>query len=391
MGKWPVVTLIAAALGGCSTMPVAGPSVGEIESARQTESAPEGIELLSLDRAAVEKISSFRTPPLAGRFGDRRPSPNLTVGIGDTLVVSIYEAGTGGLFSGPQTQLGGGTKSVTLQPQLVGSSGSVSVPYAGQIQVAGRTTEQIEKAIVDKLRDKAIEPQALVTVHSPRSNLVTVNGELGGAGRVPLSPRGDRILDVIAGAGGNGTGGLKAPMSELFVRLTRDGVTASAPLATIVEDPSQNIWARPGDQIFIYRDPQSFTALGATGRSGNFTFEYDRMSLAQAIGAASGLNDEKAEPAGIFVYRLENANVVCAIKGERPCRAPTVDRPVVYRLNLRVAEGIQLAQRVPVRNRDVLYVANAEGAEIYKVMRLLSSGSSTVGNAALAGQRIHNW
>lgn len=386
MGKWPFSTLLAVVLGGCASMPVSGPSVGEIEASRQSDRAPDGIELVTLDRPAVDKLESFRAPPLAGRFTDKRPSPTQTVGIGDTLLISIYEAGTGGLFSSPTSQIASGSKSVTLQPQVVSPAGTVSVPYAGQIPVAGRTTEKIQQAIVDKLRDKAIEPQALVTVNSPRSSLVTVDGEVGAPGRVPLTARGDRLMDVIASAGGT-----KGLASELFVRLTRGGVTGTAPVRSILEMPSQNIWAHPGDQIFVYREPQMFTVLGATGRPGNVTFEYERMTLAQAIGAAAGLDDDKAEPAGIFVYRVERGEVVCAIKGEVPCTTPGQSRPVVYQVNLRAAEGIQLAQRVHVRNKDVVYVANADGAEWSKVFRLMNAGTSTVSTTAVAAQRIHSW
>lgn len=386
MGKWASVTLVAFALSGCTVMPVAGPTVGEIEASRQTSAMPDGIELIDLDAAAVRQIEAYRTPPLAGRFSDRRPNPAQTVGVGDTIVVSIFEASAGGLFSTSTSQLGGGSKSVVLPAQTIGSTGTISVPYAGQIAVAGRTTVEVEKAIVEKLRDKAIEPQAVVSIQSARSSLVTVDGDVGAAGRVALSPRGDRIMDVIASAGGT-----KGLASELFVRLTRDGVTASAPVRTLLENPAQNIWARPGDQIFVYREPQMFTALGATERSGNFTFEYERMSMAQALGAASGLNDERAEAAGIFVYRQERADLVCAIKNERPCANPGTPRQVVYRLNLREAGGIALAQRIPVRNKDVIYVANAEGAELSKVLRLLSAGASAVNNGATAANRIRAW
>ena len=386
MRKWPLVTFAALALAGCSNMPVAGPSVGEIESVRQAERAPDGIELFDLDKATVDTVASFRTPPLAGRFTDKRPSPVQTIGVGDTINVAIFEAAANGLFSGSVGVGGAASKATPLPPQPVGPSGTITIPYAGQVQVAGKSPQQVEQSIVEKLRDKAIEPQAVVTVQTVRSTLVTVDGDVGTAGRVPLSPRGDRLMDVIAGAGGT-----KGVASELFVRLTRGNVTGTVPIRTILEDPRENIWAHPGDQIFVYREPQSFTALGATERSGNFTFEYDRMTLVQAIGAAAGLNDDKAEPAGVFVYRQERGAVVCAIKGERPCAAPETMRPVIYRLNLRVAEGIPLAQRVLVRNRDVVYVANAEGAEVSKVMRLVSATATTVSSSASISQKIHNW
>lgn len=376
MIKWSFAFVALCSLGGCSSLPVAGPSNAAIEQARVTDATPDGIDLIDLDRATVDRISAFRAPQLDKRFADRRPSPILTVGVGDSLVVSIFEAGAGGLFSASAGTLSASSKSVTLQPQTVSADGNISIPYAGQISVAGRTTAQIQKAIVDKLRDKAIEPQALVTVSSSRSNLVTVDGDVGGAARVPLSSKGDRLLDVIAAAGG-----VKGAAGEVFVRLTRDGVTASAPLRTLLEDPPQNIWARPGDQIFVYREPQTFTALGATERSGNFPFEFERMTLAQAIGAAAGLNDDKAEPGAVFLFRQERAELVCAIKGEHPC-AGGGPRPVVYRLDMRAAQGIQLAQRVLIRNYDVLYTANAEGAELYKVLRIIGAGTSGVNGVA---------
>lgn len=386
MRKWPLVTFAALALAGCSSMPVAGPSVGEIESVRQAERAPDGIELFDLDKTTVDKVESFRNPPLAGRFSDKRPSPVQMIGIGDTLNVSIFEAAANGLFSGSAGLGGAASKATPLPPQPVGPAGTITIPYAGQVQVAGKSTQQVEQAIVEKLRDKAIEPQAVVTLHAARSSLVTVDGEVGTAGRIPLSPRGDRLMDVVAGAGGT-----KGLASELFVRLTRNGTTGTVPVRTILEDPRENIWAHPGDQIFVYREPQSFTALGATGRSGNHNFEYDRMTLVQAIGAAAGLDDDKAEPAGVYIFRQERGSVVCAIKGERPCASPETARPVIYRLNLRVAEGIPLAQRVMVRNKDVVYVANAEGAELTKVMRLVGASAGAVSSASTVAQRAHNW
>ena len=94
----------------------------------------------------------------------------------------------------------------------------MTVPYAGRVQVAGRTQQQVEAAIVDRLRGKAIEPQALVNVSRNVSNTVTVTGEVSNGSRVPLTLRGDRIMDVIAAAGG-----YRSPVHETFVSLTRGG------------------------------------------------------------------------------------------------------------------------------------------------------------------------
>ena len=390
MSRWSVVALAALSLAGCSVVPTSGPSTDEIVAARQTEQLPDGLELFDIDAALTRIVESYRVLPLVGHFTDRRPTPDQTVGIGDTVGITVFEAGAGGLFSTSNGQLGGGSKNVSLPNQDVGPDGTVNVPYAGRIRVAGRTTGQVEKDIVDGLRDKAIEPQAVVTIHARRSGLVTINGDVGNAGRLPLSPRGDKIMDLISSAGGT-----KGQPAELFVRLTRAGVTGTVPLRTILEDPSQNIWAWPGDQIYVYREPQQFTAIGATGRSGNFPIDFDRTSLVEAIGAASGLNDERAEPAGIFVFRQEQGDLVCAMKREKPCAAPNRLRPVVYRLNLRQPESFALAQRIPLRNKDVVYVANADGAEMLKFMRLMTATTGyavqTANQTALTVRYMRTW
>ncbi|WP_333825792.1 polysaccharide biosynthesis/export family protein [Pinisolibacter sp.] len=394
MNRWffvaPSALALALALAGCSAMPTSGPSTDAIVSARQSDQLPDGLELFDIDATVARIVEAYRTLPLSGRFADKRPTPSQTIGIGDAVGIAIFEAGAGGLFSTSNGQLGGGSKHVGLPPQDVGADGTVSVPYAGRIPVAGRTTAQVEKEIVDRLRDKAIEPQAVVTLHARRSGLVSVNGDVGGPGRFPLSPRGDRIMDVVSMAGGT-----KGVPNELFIRLTRHGSTGSVPVRTILEDPAQNIWAWPGDEIFVYREPQRFTAIGATGRSGNFEIEYERTSLIEAIGAAAGLHDDRAEPAGIFVYRQERADLVCALKGEKPCAAPDRPRPIVYRLNLRQPEGFALAQRIPLRNKDVVYVANADGTELLKFIRLMQATTgvvaSTANQTSSTVTRIKNW
>ena len=96
---------------------------------------------------------------------------------------------------------------------MVGSSdGAITVPYAGRVKVAGKTPRQVEQEIVLALTGKAIEPQALVTVTKNIANTVTVVGEVTGGARVPLSARGDRVLDAVATAGGT-----KAPAYDTFV------------------------------------------------------------------------------------------------------------------------------------------------------------------------------
>jgi polysaccharide export outer membrane protein len=130
---------------------------------------------------------------------------------------------------------------------------------------------EVQQTIAVRLAEKALQPQVLVIVRKSAANTVTVllseSGEAssGATGetpvaspisnvsnaapaaavtasaRVPLSPGGDRLLQVIAAAGG-----AKAPVHETFVQLSRGGVTARIPMQQLVSDPSEDIFAQPG-------------------------------------------------------------------------------------------------------------------------------------------------
>ena len=99
----------------------------------------------------------------------------------------------------------------------------------------------MQREIEERLAGKAIEPQVIVTVDKSVCRLATVSGEVVSGARVPLSVGGDRLLDLIAAAGG-----AKAPIYETFVRLSRDGVTVTMPMSRLVSNPAENIYAWRG-------------------------------------------------------------------------------------------------------------------------------------------------
>src|SRR5690606_27875143 len=116
---------------------------------------------------------------------------------------------------------------------------------------------------------------------------------------------GDRLLDVIATAGG-----IRAPVNETFVQLSRGGRTVRVAMSRIVGDPRENIFMRPDDVVTLVRDPQKVVLYGATGRNAEAAFEADQMSLAEGLAKAGGLLDHRADPGGVFVLRYEQPAIV---------------------------------------------------------------------------------
>lgn len=54
--------------------------------------------------------------------------------------------------------------------------------------------------------------------------------------KIPLTAKGERLLDAIAAAGGS-----RQPIEKVMVQVTRDSQVVSMPLEKVVKDPRQNI------------------------------------------------------------------------------------------------------------------------------------------------------
>ena len=68
----------------------------------------------------------------------------------------------------------------------------------------------------------------------------------------------DRVLDVIARAGGPGNQGY-----DMWVSLERRGHRATIPFGALLYEPANNIYVIPNDVIYLYNLPQTFVAFGA--------------------------------------------------------------------------------------------------------------------------------
>jgi len=360
----------AVLLSGC--LPASGPTAQAIvEESRKGDDAP--YQLVDIDSRIADLLHARSAASLSQSFRNTSPPPEPSIGVGDSLAVTIWEAGPGGLFSAQLTRDGlpSGPKSATIPEQVVGTDGTITVPYAGRLKVAGRSVGQVEDMIVASLTGKAIEPQVLVSIVRSVSNSATVLGEVVRGSRVALSPRGDRVLDVIATAGG-----ANSPLGETFVRLTRDGRTETVALSTIVARPTENIYVRPGDSLVVVRDPQTYVILGASGAQAEIPFNADGITLAQALAKAGGLADMRANPTGVFVFRYELANRF-ASEGPAPMDANGAF-PVVYRLNMRDPNSLFLAQRFPIEDTDLIYISNAPVTDVQKGFQIFQSLTAPV-------------
>lgn len=362
----------AASVAGCGSFGASGPSSRAVMAAADAPLASAAISVVPLtDDVARQLITADRSTQFSELFQENQVSGAL-IGKGDILEISLWEAPPAVLFGSAPTGLLANTAvaSQTLsQPgQVVDENGRVTVAFAGSIPAAGRTPAQIEREIVSRLARKAHQPQAAVRIVRNRATNVTVVGDVATSGPVPLSPKGERLLDVLASAGG-----VKNAVSKTVVQISRGDRVASMPLQTIIGDPRQNVVVQPNDVVTAFYQPYSFTAFGATGNSNELPFEATGITLAQALGRVGGLRDDRANVRGIFLFRLEDP---AALGPKMPANArltPDGKLPVIYRLDLKDPASFFVAQSFPVRNRDVLYVSNAPLADLQKFTNLISS------------------
>ena len=388
-GNWVRVAVVGAVaaltLAGCGSLPDSGPSAEEIGKRQVEKDVGERYLLVDIAPSTIEATRRRDFNSLSAQFGDRRISTEPVIGAGDTVTVTIWEAAAGGLFSAPTLALGGstvstGSNSATIPPQVVGRDGAITVPYAGRVHVAGSTTRAVQKQIEQALEGKAIQPQVLVNVVTTAGNSVSVGGEVATGAKVPLTVKGDRLLDVLAAAGG-----IRAPVNESFVELSRGSKTSRIPLIAIVNNPRENIYLHPGDTLTIVHDPQKFIAYGATGANAEITFDADGVTLAEGLAKAGGLQDNRSDPRGVFVFRYE----VESVARQLAPTSPLVERgrltPIVYRLDLTDPNSLFLQQNFRLANRDFVYVSNSPSTEVQKVFGIIGGGLGTVGSVASIG------
>ena len=369
-------------------MPATGPAGSDVVSG-STDVAPAVVDsvpyaLVKLTPEVVENLGQYE-PRFSNSFTDRRPPQAFHFGIGDIVSVTIFESAAGGLFIPAEASVRPGNF-VTLPNQAVDDKGNISVPYAGTVRAKGRTQVEVQQAIIDALKNRAIEPQVVVTLVDQRTSLISVLGEVNKPDRFPASMAGERILDALTRAGGP-----KAPGFDSFVTLEREGRRATVPFGVIVYQPTNNIFVHAGDTIYVYTEPQTFVAFGATmsgstgsasgggGGAGGTQLKFDawRISLAEAVAKAGGLNDALADPAAVFLYRGEPRQVAQRLGIDcSKFEGPII--PVIYNVNFRDPAAYFLAKAFEIRNKDVIFVSNSASVQTTKFLTYLRTIMATV-------------
>lgn len=367
-GSFVLILLVSA----CAS-PSDGPRTSDIRNATMPNSN-ERFPVFELAQAPIGYAPVATSP--AGRgaglasLGTAGPAAQ-RLRAGDVIEVTIIDRSEEGLMSAADAKV------MNLGRFTVDQAGFVSLPFVGRQRVVESSTDALQARIVAGLRGSSVDPQAVVTVVEQPSSGVTVNGSVNAAGRFPLRGGGERVLDAVALAGG----AAGAPGST-SVTVIRGSQRASASMARIMGEQSQNIYVMPGDQIVVEGEAASFTALGAFKSAGEFEFEPGKLTLAQALSRAGGLQDDRADARHFYVIRAASHPLAPtpASAGKAPgaTTASFVTQPAIYRVNLREVSNFILMQQFVMQDGDMLYASNAGMVDFAKLFTVFQKSAPTL-------------
>ena len=235
------------------------------------------------------------SPTAAEEFLTNRPSNVPTslsgdeyrIGRDDLIDVTVFEI----------PDLGGAGR--------VSASGIVTLPLIGTIQAAGKTTQEIEKAIEEALKAKYVnEPHVTVFVREYASQPVSIVGAVKTPGIYQL--KGQKfLLDMLATAGGLDQ--LTAGKTIQVIRRRGDTAETAETITVSAEDLFQNgktelnMAIQAGDVINVLQAGSIFV-VGEVVRPGEFPLRQGKnVTAGQAIALGSGFTREAKKTAAKII------------------------------------------------------------------------------------------
>lgn len=240
----------------------------------------------------------------------------------------------------------------THGPIEVPEDGRVSLPYVGEIQVIDKTNAQIAASLNEKLKPISNTAQAAVSRSGRLPRTANVIGEVKNPGPLPLERSNISSLDLLAGSGG------PIGAEHLYkYTLRRNGQDYAFDYQGFRKN---SFPIEEGDLLSVNTDTTNrFYVMGAINKPTTVAFPVPAPTLADALGAATGLDERRSDPSGVFVFR----------KGEPD---------QVYTINLKDPGAMLLTQRFAIRGEDIVYVTEAPLVRWNRLISQIAPISQTI-------------
>jgi len=420
--------LLASLLAGCSLAP--GPYIdnARLNQTQQAVPAADSYPVTPIDVAYFAELRAAAKPsvcPLTCLTSDERKNYDYHVGINDQLTIIVWDhpeltGGTGGVAGLPPIPTGaagGTTPGNSASPQgstlaavipgtggesglavRVARDGTIYFPRVGRVNVVGKTTQQVQEILTRGLRKTIRDPQLDVRVSGFNSQIVQVTGNVKNPTPESITDLPLSVLDAI-----NRAGGAQTDADLQNVGLTRNGKRYTIDVASLLEtgDPNQNVILKDGDLIDIPdRSNSRVFVLGEVAKPTSLPMNRGKLTLADALTGASGLDVRTGDPRFIYVIRgmdevikqsaasPDNAQAAAKAGTVRTSLNPNVAQntpgtpgavlsgvneqhkllPLVYRLDMTQVDALMLMTKFELLPKDVVYVQVAASARFNRLL-----------------------
>ena len=358
----------ALCLAGCAWAPGMQMDEGQYESTERP--APDGgtvtYNVVPITAGLIQKQAEA-THPVSSRdisadLHKQLQSYEYRVGPHDILNVVVWDH--------PELTIPAGEfRSPEAAGRPVDSDGNMYFPYIGQIHVSGMTMDQVRTALTDKLAKYIQKAQLDVTVAAFRSQKAHVIGEVQAPGMIPITDVPMTALEAVNLAKGFGP---EADPAD--VTLVRKGVAHHIDLLALYEngDLSQNWLLQDGDVLHVGdRSHAKVFVLGEVKKPATQFMYKNKMTLAEALGGAEGVDQLTSNPGRIYVIR------------------GTFDKPSVFKLDASSPDALLLAVSFQLKPMDVVFVSTSNLTRFDRVMTQLTPTIQALYQAAYTAQTVH--
>jgi polysaccharide biosynthesis/export protein len=351
---------LALALSACGLLPSSGPSVSSVRSSQDVDIV-NVTPVLARQRAATEagRRQTELQASLASLSGDQRQD-RFTFAPGDALHLQIWTISP---WPGSDSQQGASNvpSPINLGDYTVSETGTIDLPYAGPTSIRGLTLDAAQAAITHRYASLGIlqSPSAKISVTASSQGSVLVTGAIGAPKVLPWTPAGLSLASALTQALGSSsdltgsTGNQSNHAISTQVTVLRKNASATLPLDEALARP---VALAPGDRVLVKRAPlvQVTVVGGGVRKNGKFDFAHV-PTLAEVLAAASGLDANTADDHAVFV--LEETT-----QGQRP---------VLYNFAWNKLEGLVASHRFPLKDGDMVYVAEAPIVPVERAVSIL--------------------
>lgn len=263
---------------------------------------------------------------------------------GDTLSITIWENVDNGLFA---TE---GQRVTSLQAIRVDELGNIFVPYAGTVRATGRTPNDLREELTELFAPQTPDPQIEVRRRAGDGPTVTLLGGVVGQGIFPIDSSTKRLTGMLASAGG-----VSLDPTVVKITLRRGNQTGFIWMQDLLDNRNNDVALRSGDQILVEKDERYYISLGATSQR-RVKFETRNPNIVEVVAANGGLRSSASNPRGIFIFRIESAELVNKLLGRTDLVGP---QKVAYVVDLRKDSGFFIGQKFDVQSEDTIYITEA--------------------------------